>query len=255
MMLGLPVNDDVMIGRCAVTISQPRYLPALNYLQRICFSDVFVVFDIVQRQSRAFENRNKLLLPDARWLTIPIQSSSRALISETGIDGEAWVSTHKAQIVGGYRRAPHFDEALLDLYFSAFLANSFECSSSFSAATIRALVLLLDELKLPHNFRFARELCDETIAAAEGPAKLRRICEKLNASTYISGENGRSYGVVECFADSACKVRFHLFEPAPYAQHNHISGFIPYMGFFDALFNCGRDWFRDAVMKPPTLVS
>lgn len=251
------MNDKVMMVEAgsAVTISQPRYLPALNYVQRICFSDVFVVFDIVQRQSRAFENRNKLLLPDPKWLSIPIHSSSRALISDAVIEGEDWISSHKAQIVGGYRYAPYFDDALLDLYFSAFLADNFEQSANFPVATLRALVLVLDELGLPHNFRFAHELCDEAIAAAQGPAKLRRICEKLGASTYISGENGRSYGVAECFSDSKCKVRFHTYEPVPYVQHNHAAEFVPYMGFFDALFNCGRGWFRDNVMMPPTLVS
>ncbi len=238
-----------------VTISQPRYLPALNYMQRICFSDTFVVFDIVQRQSRAFENRNKLLLPDPRWLSIPIQSSSRALILDTVIDGQSWVSTHKAQIVAAYRRAQYFDEAILDLYFSAFQSDCFEHSARFPVATTRALVLILDELKLPHNFRYASELCDQAIAGAQGPQKLRQICEKLGASIYLSGENGRSYGVAECFSDSACEVRFHVYDPVPYAQHNGVKEFVPYMGFFDALFNCGRAWFMGEVMRPPTLVS
>lgn len=250
-------RDDLMTTpkECSATISQPRYLPALNYLQRICISDVFVVYDIVQRQSRAFENRNRLLLPDPKWLTIPIHSSSRALISETVIDGWAWVDSHRAQITDAYRRAPYFDDTVLDLYFSGFLAANYSQSSSFPLATMRALELVMDALDLPHKFRFASALRDEAIDVAQGPLKLRRICEKIGATTYVSGENGRRYGVVECFADSQCQVRFHTYLPETYAQHNHPAGFVPYMGFFDALFNCGSDRFRTEVLKPATLVS
>lgn len=238
-----------------VTISQPRYLPALNYMQRICFSDTFVVFDVVQRQSRAFENRNKLLLPEPKWLSIPIQSSSRALLLDTIIDGQSWVTTHKAQIFAAYRCAPYFDDAILDLYFSAYQSECFEHSARFALATTRAVALILDELDLPYNFRFASEMCNKEIAMAQGPQKLRQICEELGASIYLSGENGRSYGVGECFFGSECEVRFHSYNPTPYAQHNGGKKFVPFMGFFDALFNCGRAWFMDEIMKPPVLVS
>jgi hypothetical protein len=55
-----------------IVISQPRYLPTLNYLIRLYFSDCFVLLDNVQRQARGYENRNKLLMPSAKWLSISI---------------------------------------------------------------------------------------------------------------------------------------------------------------------------------------
>ena len=237
-----------------ITISQPRYLPTVNYLQRICYSDIFVVLDIVQRQSRGFENRNRLLLPEPRWLTIPIKSSSRGIIVDALIDGEDWVILHKTQITSAYCRAPYFDEYLLNLYFSGFQLKDFVQSDVFSLASVRALTLVLDELELPYNFIFASDIFDHAVSSAQGPDKLLRICEQLNASTYLSGENGRNYGVMESFTNSLCRALFHINEQTPYVQHNQDSGFVPHMGFFDALFNCGRDWFRDALMKTPTLV-
>ena len=60
-----------------IAISQPRYLPALNYLQRIVVSDKFVLLDDVQHQSRAFEHRNKVRdAKKSRWLSIPIDRSA-----------------------------------------------------------------------------------------------------------------------------------------------------------------------------------
>ena len=44
-----------------VAISQPRYLPAINYLDRIVRADVFVLLDTCQHQPRAFEHRNRVL--------------------------------------------------------------------------------------------------------------------------------------------------------------------------------------------------
>lgn len=237
-----------------VTISQPRYLPALNYLQRICFSDVFVVFDIVQRQSRAWENRNKLLLPSPKWLTIPIKSSSRAAIQECEIEKSDWLESHKAQIITGYKHAPFFDEELLDIYYSSYDISINPEAMHFSRATISALVHLFDALSLPHNFRFASELSDEDIHLARGPEKLRLLCEQLGADFYISGENGREYGVIDCFSNSKCAVLFHCYEPRHYVQSNSPPAFVPYMGFFDALFNNGREWFREAVMANPNLI-
>jgi hypothetical protein len=239
----------------SVTISQPRYLPALNYVQRVCYSDIFIVLDTVQRQARAFENRNRLLLPGPHWLTIPIQSSSRAQIADTVINGESWIASHRAQIIGNYRRARHFDGDLLDLYLSPYQAAYFDQAANFSKATVRALALVLDELGLPYQFRFASDLDDAVIRSASGPDKLRSLCEKVGASVYVSGENGRSYGVAESFSGGACKPLFHQNINLSYPQPGQPAGFVPYMGFLDPLFNCGRDWFSDAVLKPLLLVS
>jgi WbqC-like protein len=238
-----------------VTISQPRYLPAMNYLQRIAFSDVFVVYDIVQRQARAWENRNKLLMPTPKWLTIPIKSSSRALIQDTKIDGSEWLDDHKSQIIFNYQHAPYFDKELLDVYYLSFgICNDLEVMS-FSEFAISAITRLFDMLSIPHNFRFASEFSEENVLLAKGVDKLRLICEQLGAGVYISGVNGKDYGVVESFHRSDCVALFHCEKPQQYMQFNSPEEYVPYMGFFDALFNNGREWFRNSIMTSPNLIS
>lgn len=232
-------------------ISQPRYIPALNYLQRIAFSDVFVVFDIVQRQARAWENRNKLLLPISKWLTIPIKSSSRSLIQDTEIEGSEWLKNHINQIIYYYKSAPYFDQELLDIYFSSFIGDRHLDTISFSKSTISAITCLFDALNIPYNFKFASQFSKENVLLAKGPEKLRLICEQLGADFYISGENGRNYGVIECFSQSKCKVLFHCSTQEEYRQFNNSGEYVPYMGFFDALFNNGKEWFRNIIMSEP----
>ena len=234
-----------------IVISQPRYIPALSYLQRIAFSDVFVVFDIVQRQPRAWENRNKLLLPISKWLTIPIKSSSRSLIQDTEIEGSSWLKNHMNQIIYSYKGAPYFDQKFLDIYFSSFISRSHLKTINFSQSTISAIIALFDALNIPYNFKFASQFSKKNVLLAKGPEKLRLICEQLGADSYISGENGRHYGVIECFSKSKCRVLFHSSVQEKYIQFNNSGEYIPHMGFFDALFNNGKEWFRNIIMSEP----
>lgn len=234
-----------------IVISQPRYLPALNYLQRICFADVFVVFDIVQRQSRGWENRNQLLLPNPRWLTIPVAASSRALISDAHVAERDWIKDHYKAICENYRAAPHYDEGLLDAYFAPLSRAMATSNSLFGDMVVAAIKGLFDELSLPHNIVYAREFCGQDVLTAPGPAKLRLICEKLGATTYISGPNGRDYGVTEAFEGSSCAVVYHEYRHPVYPQVGRQENFLPHMGFFDALFCMGRDWFVEQLLTPP----
>lgn len=237
-----------------VVISQPRYLPALNYLQRVCFADTFVLFDTVQRQARAWENRNQLLLPNTpQWLTIPIASSSRARIADAIYRDANWVQNHKARIVQNYLGAPYFDPEVLECYYSAYEPGREQAGGGFAISVKRSIERLFDYLDLPYNMRFASAL-EPTANQVSGPAKLRSICEQLGAEAYISGPNGREYGVIPCFAGSRCKVLFHEYRHPTYHQGDGTRAFVPYMGFFDALFNCGRSWIRDALLEPPLLV-
>ena len=82
-----------------VVISQPRYLPALNYLQRLKHADVFVFLDNVQIQTRGWENRNKILINGKeKWLTIPVSSSKREVVFKAKIAGKDWLWKHKETV-------------------------------------------------------------------------------------------------------------------------------------------------------------
>ena len=229
-----------------VVISQPRYLPALNYLQRLFFSDNFVVLDVVQRQARGWENRNKLLIPSPSWLTVPVSSSSRALIKDSFLDGTDWIDEHKKKISFHYRAAPYFDPKLLDqIYILSDESNQY---TDILVAMLRnACRLLSFEPKLV----FASDLLKPEEFAGGGVEILRRLSERVGAKTYVSGPNGRAYGVIQAFAGSEIGVRFHEFQHPIYDQLS--KPFTPYMGYLDALFCCGVEWLSDFVRTKPDL--
>lgn len=229
-----------------IVISQPRYLPALNYIQRMAFADKFVILDVVQRQARGWENRNKLLLPNPTWLTIPVASSSRALIMDSMIDGKDWVVEHKRKIQQNYEKAPFFSKRLLDDLYT--LNNG---SNNYATILVSLLENIYPLLSLRPNLVLASSLLHPPEYAEGGVSILRKISERICADCYVSGPNGKEYGVQEEFERTAIEVLFHEFKHPVYEQNSET--FIPYMGFFDALFYSGVDWLTNFVKTAPDL--
>ncbi|WP_409997593.1 WbqC family protein [Curvibacter sp. APW13] len=229
-----------------VVISQPRYLPALNYLQRLYFADKFVVLDVVQRQARGWENRNKLLLPLPAWLTIPVASSSRSLIVNAEINGRTWMDEHKDRISQHYGKAPYFNEELLDRVYKID-----EVSNRYANVLIELLKNTCQLLSFEPCFVLASNVLTPEETARGGVEVLRLLSQRVNADCYVSGPNGRNYGVSEGFLGSGIEVRFHEFHHPIYDQGGR--PFVPYMGYLDALFYCGVEWLFDFVRSTPDL--
>lgn len=235
-----------------VVISQPRYLPALNYIQRMRYADQFILFDTVQRQSRGWENRNQLLLPDPKWLTIPIGSSNREMISKTQIVGVNWITEHKNTIHQFYKSTRHYDAEILEKYYDGIICIKSENGLiNFSDAMYITLKNIGEILGLQFNLSKASVI--NSNCKAIGPGKLVEICKNLGATTYISGANGREYGVESAFYNTGIIVKFHTFAHPKYIQFIETRNFTPYMGFLDAIFNMGIEWVTDVANGELTL--
>ena len=221
-------------------------MPALNYVQRLWFADTFVVLDIVQRQGRGWENRNKLLLPDPAWLTVPVLSSSRELIVDTLVSENDWVDDHIKRVRMYYQRHPYFSESLLNQVYGGL----FENGSSFCSVILRFLRNVCDILGFLPNFILASEVADQRVYDASGPEKLLELCRKVGADIYISGANGRGYGVNEIFEGSNIEVVYHETLLGEYSQPKR-SVFEPFMGVLDAMFCMGIDGLGEMIRKYP----
>jgi len=237
-----------------VSISQPRYLPAINYLQRIYHSDCFVFLDNVQRQDRGWENRNKLLCNgNPKWITIPISSSSRADISETQIEGDDWIQNHVQTIHNYYIHHEEYEKRVLEKYYDGIENELYAQDYLFAPVIAKSIENIFEILDLEINYDFATNLSSDRINKLTGPEKLYEISNKANASTYISGPNGKEYGVNEVFAGTDIDVVYHEFDHPTYQQKDN-SEFVPYMGFFDVIFNKGVDYLRQIVKTNPNLI-
>ncbi len=235
-------------------ISQPRYIPALNYIARLCYTDLFVVFDTVQRQPREPHNRNRLLCNgEPKWVTIPINASSRAIIDEMKVAGIEWIQQHKDTIRNYYLHAPYFDMTLMDSYYEGVEDTLISSDYDFTTAMLQTYSNIGNLFGFEPKVIRASEINNEEIDQHYGPDKLMAICRKIEADLYISGPVGREYGVFEAFKGSGVDVLIHEYTHPVYEQVN-TSAFVPYMGFFDALFNMGRDNLTEIIHDPLNLV-
>jgi hypothetical protein len=238
-----------------IIISQPRYLPALSYVNRLCCADLFIVFDIVQRQPREPHNRNRLLCNgQPKWITIPIAASNRAMISEMKVAGNEWIQQHKDTINSYYFHAPYYNKDFVDLYFRGIDDLLTASDYDFTACIVQTFLNLGELLDFKPNVLKASEINDELIEHSTGPEKLNAICKKMGAGSYISGPAGREYGVEDAFRGSGVEVLFHSYDHPVYAQSKS-PAFVPYMGFFDALFNLGKEPLTGLVRTQMTLIS
>ncbi|HKK62772.1 MAG TPA: WbqC family protein [Bacteroidales bacterium] len=219
-----------------IIVSQPRYLPALNYINRLANADTFVLLDTVQRQARGWENRNKLLCNgSAKWLTIPIESSSRALIYDTNIKGSSWIEDHKNTVRNYYINAPYFDESIIELYYSGFEELLDSGDSSFTAIIEKSIQNLESIFSFECSLIRASSLNSNRDDWTKGPEELKRIAKLAGASAYISGPNAKEYGIEDVFKE--IDVRYHDYNHPVYDQKQE--KFIDYLGFFDAVFYAG----------------
>ena len=222
-----------------VIISQPRYLPAINYINRVAQAERFILLDTVQRQSRGWENRNKLLCQgQPKWVTMPIASSSRALICDTFAKDGDWINEHESAIRQYYKSAPFFDELLLSRYFDP-IRNSLKKSDFNFSKLIRSSIDGLEDIfEFRSHVVRASNLDSNRANWERGPEELLRLAQSVDAKKYISGPNGREYGVDAAFSCKNLEVKYHEFEHPVYTQYGSPS-FVSHLGFFDILFNIG----------------
>ena len=217
-----------------VHFNQPRFLPALNYFQRMLLVDTFVYRDDVQFQPKDWESRNKIKTPQGwMWLSVPMQKQPIGTpITEALIDNsKPWASKMLKSIACAYSKAPHFKEFFPQFEFlfgrrwdKLFWLNSC-CIHLFRAAWD------LDKC----NFIFASRLgctgdTDEILIA---------MCQKLSADVYLSGAEGRNYNRPERWAEAGIGLRYHDYVYPEYPQQH--GPFLPWMSALDLLMNCGAD--------------
>lgn len=221
--------------------NQPRFIPALNYVQRMEMVDIFVFRDDVQFQRKDWENRNKIKIagePGWMWLTAPVKACApETRITEVEIDDTLpWRTKMCRAIELNYARAPFFKQFFP--YVRDILLNGWK-GQTLVSLNYAFIDMLRDAWRLGKcKFLYASELgcsgdTDEILIA---------MCKKLGADVYLSGAEGRNYNRPERWAEEGIELRYHDYV---YPEYPQLHGpFVPWMSALDLLFNCGRDGCR-----------
>jgi hypothetical protein len=222
-----------------VAAHQPHYLPWLGYLDKVARADRFVVMDDLQYEEQNFQNRQRLKLNDGpHWFSVPLVRGSQSdRIIDKRVDNTGLGSRHHWQprtwrsLVVHYGPTPHFGDYASDL----------------EVLFTRRWEFLID-LQL-HVFELARTWLGITTPIVRAStlglrgAKTDRIldfCEKLGASTYLTGRGGSStYLDVAKLGARGVDVAWQQFTHPVYPQRYPACGFVSHLAFLDRVLNCG----------------
>lgn len=215
-----------------LTAHQPVYLPWLGLFHKIALADRFCVFDVVQYQTKDYNNRNRIKTHTGSiWLSVPVESKDhfQKKICDIKIVADGWNRKHVKSIRHSYQKAPYFSD-YIGLIEELLLRREHVFLTDLNTEMLSILLETL-EIKVP-----IVKASDYELSGKRSDLVLD-MCIKLGASDYIFGEQGKSYADLPAFADSKVRAYFQKYNHPTYAQIN--GPFLPYMSVIDLLFNVG----------------
>jgi WbqC-like protein family len=211
-----------------VVITQPRYLPTISYLRRIAKADTLIIYDNVQRVSRGFEHRNKMLDPkgNEQWLSIPIASSSRELIKDTIIasdvtqSGQKWTTWHREHMNKIYEWYKKVDA---DYFITMDMAGE-----NYRDVLVSSLEYLFKKYNINTEIILSSKISSVTNG---GIGELIGLVNKVGGTTYVSGKTCLEYGLTHSVASTyGLELEIDEWLPdvekpyLPYLHHELIEG-------------------------------
>jgi len=215
-----------------LTAHQPVYLPWLGIFHKIALADLFCYFDIVQYQTKDYNNRNKIKTNSGEmWLSVPVESKNHMekCVGDIRIVQSGWQRKHFRSIQLAYQKAPYFRK-YIDGLEELLVGMSFETLSSLNLEMLSYLLCCLSvdtPIVKASDYAFSGTKSDLVLD----------MCVQLNAKTYIFGAQGASYADVDKFRPHGIEP---VFQDYRHPIYNQLHGsFMPYMSVIDLLFNEG----------------
>ncbi len=213
---------------------QSHYLPGMRFFAKVMSCDKFIIVDHVQFVKKEWQNRNKIKTKDGpMWLTVPVlvKGKYNQSINEVEIDNKPnWQKTHWRSIEINYNKAPYFDS--YKNFFESIYKKKWNKLVDLNWEIIN---FLLKELKISKEIILSSSLN----LASKSTDLLVELCKKLNADTYLSGEQAKTYIDLSKFKNKNLNHIFMKFNYPIYQQQ--FDEFIPNLSIIDALFNCGSE--------------
>lgn len=215
-----------------LTAHQPVYLPWLGLFHKIALADLFCYFDIVQYQTKDYNNRNKIKTHNGPiWLSVPVESKEHFAksVGEIRIVQDGWQRKHFKSLQLAYAKAPYVRDYIEGLE-QILLGQSFATLAALNFEMLRFLLRCL-KIDTPvvkaSNYAFQGNKSDLVLD----------MCLQLKVDTYVFGAQGKDYADVEKFRSSGVEPCFQDYQHPQYRQLH--GDFQPYMSVVDLLFNEG----------------
>ena len=221
-----------------VAIHQPDYIPYLGLFYKMWQVEKFVYLDDCQFSNVNWHHWNRIKTPQGECrLKIPVEQHLGDLINHVRTKDElGWKDKHLKTLEMNYGKTKYFDEFFKD--FKELLAPTYN-----SIAEMNIAINTFFARKFGFNVEFSKS-SDMNITTFR-EERVLDICNKLGATTYISGNGARAYEEEEHFTARGLKLVYTDYEAIDYPQA--WGEFVPNLSVVDFICNCGYDW--DLVLK------
>ena len=212
-----------------VSIHQPNYLPYLGFFDKMSKSDIFVIYDDSQFNSRDYHHRNKIRTSEGwKWLTTPVVEEKTSInkIKIKNIDN--WENKHFTAIRANYLKSK---------YFSEYSDTMREIYNSKYEYLINLNVKLINFIKECFEIKTKIIYSSELLLRSKSTEKLIDIVKACGGDTYLSGIGGYNYINEGLFKEADIALVFQEFNHPIYNQR--YPGFVPNLSAIDFLFNEG----------------
>tara|TARA_B100000700_G_scaffold325838_1_gene435686 strand:+ start:3020 stop:3724 length:705 start_codon:yes stop_codon:yes gene_type:complete len=218
-----------------LTAHQPTYLPWLGLFNKIFYSDKYVFFDDVQYLPKEWMNRNKIKTNDDKviYLTVPVIKKNFLNKKTNKIEinnSLPWRRKHLKSLEMSYKKTKHFDKYFYK--FEEIYKNEWKYLSDLNLFILK---IILDILEI--NIKIVN--LSELKLKGRKSDLIINMCKKLNASTFIFGEQGLNYADLDKFKKNNIKVIFQKYKHPTYHQIG--KKFISHLSILDLIFNCGDE--------------
>lgn len=229
-----------------ICIHQPNTFPRLKVLQKICQSDIWIIFDDVQYVRREWQNRcilrNLKNIEHSFWLTIPVQKAPRnEIIKNIKIhDKNTQINKIKKVIFNTYKNSEYFN--WIEEYINNVL-NNFE-SNNLADFNVIMVLELFKLLKIDRQILYSSNLN----VSGKNNQKLINLCKKIYCNKYISGEGSKSYLNENMFKEKNIEIIYHQWNEDNYSIYYNINN-MKNISFIDFIARFGHHELKNLLLN------
>jgi len=217
-----------------LAIMQPYFFPYIGYFQLIASVDRFVVYDNIEYTKKGWINRNRFLRDGEDVLfSIPLKKGSDHLhVRDRELAADFNKDKLLNQLAGAYKRAPHFSEVF------PLVERAVRCEShNLFDYILHSLVVTCEYLDIKTELLVSSTLdIDHTL---RGKDKVRALCRRAGADTYINAIGGRALYAKEEFLADGLSLHFLKSADIAYPQFEH--EFVPWLSIIDVMMFNSRE--------------
>lgn len=212
--------------RITCSIHQPNFFPRLSTLAKLYLSDVWIVLDDVQFNSRDYQQRARLAHPaepmSQQWLSLPVvkplQGYDRLTHIQLTSRGKEKTMRRVLQLVKQhYGRSPYWFQV------EGILADTLASMEKDSTLVDIAEASTLSMLRML-GWRGAVIRSSLLPARTDRCYRLVDLAKAVNAATYLCGTGGAAYLSEELFSEQHIAVRYvRLAQDQQFTPDRHLS--------------------------------